>query len=262
MRNARTRSAARRAGRGFSLIEILVVVAVLAVLLAILLPTLSRAKARARTAVCASNLRTLGLAAMQYSDQYGGNLPRYYLAIPPTDPRGKGRLWWFGFEPNGPGGGTNRPLMKGQSPLAPYTADLAKALQCPNFPYNDAQYFPKFSERAASYGYNLLLAPANLTQSASAYRFATRLSSVVAFADALHFDFPPGFNEAHYLQYTAGATAPSGYAHFRHLRQAQMVFLDAHVDTQSLTGPTYKTIDGAPTGNLAAENGSNTIYGF
>jgi prepilin-type N-terminal cleavage/methylation domain-containing protein/prepilin-type processing-associated H-X9-DG protein len=42
---------------GFTLIEVLVVVAIIALLLAILLPSLRQARQRARTAVCASNMR-------------------------------------------------------------------------------------------------------------------------------------------------------------------------------------------------------------
>jgi len=48
--------------KSFTLIELLVVVAIIAVLVAILLPALSRARETARTSVCLSNFRQIGLA--------------------------------------------------------------------------------------------------------------------------------------------------------------------------------------------------------
>jgi prepilin-type N-terminal cleavage/methylation domain-containing protein len=51
-----------RAKPGFTLIELLVVIAIIAVLAAILFPVFAQARAKARQAVCFSNLRQLGLA--------------------------------------------------------------------------------------------------------------------------------------------------------------------------------------------------------
>jgi prepilin-type N-terminal cleavage/methylation domain-containing protein len=52
---------------GFTLIEVLVVVAIIALLMAILLPSLSRARDRARTVTCATNLRTTAGALSYYT---------------------------------------------------------------------------------------------------------------------------------------------------------------------------------------------------
>jgi prepilin-type processing-associated H-X9-DG protein len=252
-----------------------VVVAIIGVLMAVLLPNLSPARAKARTTVCASNLRSLGLALTLYLDENDRQLPRYYVnvAAGSAPGGGAGRLWWFGFEPGGPGTGTNRSLEPALSPLAPYTANLHHALQCPEFPYADGAFFPKFAVRAAAYGYNLNLGPANPALSASANRYLTRPAgpttgpaAIVAFADALHFDAPTTFNEAHYLQYVPGCVQPSGYAHFRHGvggGKAQYVLLDGHVEAQGQVAgaPVFRVVGGAATGNLAAENGSSAIYG-
>lgn len=59
----------------FTLIELLVVVAIISLLAAILFPVFNRARENARRASCASNMKQMGLALIQYSQDYDERLP-------------------------------------------------------------------------------------------------------------------------------------------------------------------------------------------
>ena len=64
--------------RAFTLIELLVVIAIIAILAAILFPVFAKAREKARQSSCMSNCKQLGLAAMQYVQDYDEvYFPRY-----------------------------------------------------------------------------------------------------------------------------------------------------------------------------------------
>ena len=65
-----------RTRSGFTLVELLVVIAVIGVLIALLLPAVHAARGAARRTECASNLRQLGLATIQYCDAHHGDFPK------------------------------------------------------------------------------------------------------------------------------------------------------------------------------------------
>jgi prepilin-type N-terminal cleavage/methylation domain-containing protein/prepilin-type processing-associated H-X9-DG protein len=74
-RKTSRRALAARPDAGFTLIELLIVIAIIAILASILFPVFARARENARRSSCSSNLRQLGLAFAQYTQDYDERLP-------------------------------------------------------------------------------------------------------------------------------------------------------------------------------------------
>ena len=87
----------RDSRKAFTLIELLVVIAIIAILAAILFPVFAQAREKARTTSCLSNEKQMGLALMQYMQDYDGVVPLYRTedGFTWTSPV-SGNTVWFG----------------------------------------------------------------------------------------------------------------------------------------------------------------------
>lgn len=129
--------------RGFTLIELLVVIAIIAILAAILFPVFERARAKANSASCQSQLKQIGLAFLMYAQDYDELFPEgeglFHRAEFPYLP-----AWDIGYEPYA--GKTGWAVY-----LHPYVKSAA-VFDCPSGPVHNQNNSLKRSYGWNSYG--------------------------------------------------------------------------------------------------------------
>ena len=76
--------------RGFTLVELLVVISIIALLIALLLPALAKARQLALRLQTASNMQQIGIALLEYANEYRGQYPPNFVADWPMGAYGGG----------------------------------------------------------------------------------------------------------------------------------------------------------------------------
>ncbi len=219
---------------GFTLVELLVVIAIIGILGAILLPVLSRAKVSSQIAVCQSNQRELGLATQMYwADNAGNSFPYQSMAT------NNGMLYWFGWIANGAEG--QRPFDLSQGVLFPYFNGNDIRL-CPSPVWSLSRFQPKGTNAIFSYGCNSLIfgGPGHSVVNSVKVTHPADTMIMSDSAEVNNYQMPawrtsPMFEEWYYVDLETNYTNPNNYpnAHFRHVKKANVVFADGHVNMET-----------------------------
>jgi len=83
----------------FTLIELLVVIAIIAILAAILFPVFAQARDKARSAMCLSHSKQVGVSLMMYVQDYDEIYPKSYYYDPDGPTAGRRTQWAYILQP-------------------------------------------------------------------------------------------------------------------------------------------------------------------
>ncbi|HQL10210.1 MAG TPA: DUF1559 domain-containing protein [Lentisphaeria bacterium] len=204
--------------RAFTLIELLVVIAIIAILAAMLLPALTKARDKARTISCTSQLKQIGLSWQIYNGDHN-NMTMAHDMTP--------ERWLSEF------GSTYTNSNKWRMLLIPYIGDK-KTLLCPNGNLTVTSADNLSNQLTHHYGYNSKI-QSKIDSS------ITKPSNTIAFSDCVFWLSDGGTN---YIPYAGNAShrgtwpsfSPEPYpspAWYRHANGSNLLFADGHVEFQN-----------------------------
>jgi len=242
----RCANTADRAGRAFSLLEVLVAVSIIALLAAVLAPVLGSARAQARAVVCSSNIRQLVLANAGYAGDNDG----FYVAAAEDMWNNSGLRRWHGVRDN-----INQPFDARRGPLAEYLKD-GRVKECPDAGelVKGRGWSVNFEQGCGGYGYNMAYIGSRLWavgysfSDRQAYARTTNMTEIARPFETLMFADCAFYQGRRYLiEYSFAeprywvcngriwtGSQPSPSIHFRHRGRANVGWADGHIDSRPM----------------------------
>lgn len=226
-----------RKKKGFTLIELLVVIAIIAILAGMLLPALSRARARAKAAVCINNLKQIGTGILMYAEDWKGWANTRLASAHPTYSKATGN--YMGYFPVG----------------------IICCPAAPPFEYDRAKPDAFYGWRSGDFYGGWPGFPFNASSGWFLVPGIEYKNDFWFFADSMTYPRAGGWSSSlpggtYYLHQRSGASQGTlttaseyGTAHFRHNGLTNLLFLDGHVE--SATKDRFMQASRVHTGDVA-----------
>ena len=196
--------------KNFTLVELLIVIAIIAILASMLLPALNKAREKAKTTNCMSNLKQLAIITANYTlEQYGYLYPAWY----------KQQVWTKAINAAGGFIGTPRYLSYQPKILACPT----RLVTMPGYSMNTSGYF--------HYGINQYLAGDDTLPSP-----ATKLDKIKNPSSRFILTETTGDYYVNTSLYGTG----NYRLDYRHNGSLNLLFVDLHVENRKAYLPFYK----------------------